>query len=79
MNGTTQQLLAPANGLGTFEALKGTWPGEVDACAPSKLAATSATSGLVVDSTSPFLVLSTTDGGHRFVDVGLPRFPSPLK
>lgn len=77
MNGTSQELLVSSDGGRHVEVAGQSWPGELDACGPAEVAATSASGALVVDSSSPFLVLSTTDGGRSFADVGLPALRLP--
>ncbi len=77
MNGTFQDLLTSGITPGRLAPITGDWPAPLDACGPGQLVATSPTSALVVQSTSPFLVTATTDGGRRFVDVGLPPLTVP--
>lgn len=72
MNGAFQFLLTARGAPGRLSPLTGQWPGPVNACRPGQLAATSVDGALVIDSTSPFLVEATADGGRHFVDVGLP-------
>jgi hypothetical protein len=71
MNGSTQTLLRSADG-GRRWTPQG-FPDPVQACGEAELAALSATSGLLVDSTSAYPVLRTTDGGATWRDVALPR------
>ena len=77
MNGISQQLLAPVAGHLRLAPLQGAWPGTLDACAPSEVAATSPHSALLVDSENPFLLLSTTDGGEHFANIALPPLRLP--
>jgi hypothetical protein len=51
------------------------WPSDVGTCGQSELVATSATTELLVDSTSPYELTRSTDGGTTWSDISLPAAP----
>ncbi len=71
MNGTQQVLLRSRDAGRTWTPLD--FPDPVQACGEAELVATSATSELLVDSTSTYPVLRTSDGGATWHDVAPPR------
>jgi hypothetical protein len=71
MNGSMQTLLRSRDGGAGWTALDFPYP--VQDCGEAELVATSPTSELLVDSTSTYPVLRTSDGGATWHDVGLPR------
>ncbi len=71
MNGSMQTLLRPRDG-GTGWATYD-FPYPVQACGEAELVATSPSSELLLDSTSTYPVLRTSDGGVTWHDVALPR------
>jgi hypothetical protein len=70
MNGGLQTVLRSADGGRRWSPLDFPYP--VQDCATAELVATSRTSALLVDSTSTYPVLRTTDGGIAWRDVTLP-------
>lgn len=68
-----QALLRQAVGSTRWVAVG--WPSDVGTCALAELVATSATSELLVDSTSPYKLTRSTDGGTTWSDVSLPPAP----
>jgi hypothetical protein len=73
MNGTTQALLRSSDGGRRWSALDFPYP--VQACWRAQLIATSPRSELLVDSTSDYPVLRTTDAGTTWHDVAIPKAP----
>jgi hypothetical protein len=70
MNGTVQTLLRSADGGRRWSPLGFPYP--VQDCGQAELVSLSATSALLVDSTSTYPVLRTTDDGATWRDVALP-------
>lgn len=73
MNGSIQSIFSSVDG-GRFW-LNPSWPSNVNACAAASLVATGASSELLVDASAPYPLLRSTDGGHAWSDVALPRTP----
>jgi hypothetical protein len=70
MNGSTQSVLTSTDGGRRWSAPPFPYP--VQSCGEAELVATSSTSELLIDSTSEFPVVRSTDAGATWHDVGLP-------
>jgi hypothetical protein len=68
-----QALLRGESGSASWVAVG--WPSDVGTCGPAELVATSATTELLVDSTSPYTLTRSTDGGTTWSAVSLPAGP----
>jgi hypothetical protein len=71
MDGIMQTLVRSTDGGSRWSALDFPYP--VQSCGEAELVATSPTSELLIDSTSTYPVLRTSDGGATWRDVALPR------
>lgn len=71
MNGTMQTLVRSTDGGNRWSPLD--FPYAVQACGAAEIVATSPTAALLVDSTSTYPVLRTTDGGASWQDISIPR------
>ncbi len=71
MNGTMQTLLRSTDSGSRWSSLDFPYPAQ--SCGEAELVATSRTSELLIDSTSTYPVLRTSDGGATWHDVALPR------
>jgi hypothetical protein len=74
MNGSIQWVLRSTNGGRQWSALD--FPYAVQSCGEAELIATSPTSELLVDSSSTYPVLGTSDAGATWHDIAIPRPPA---
>ena len=73
MNGTVQWVLISTDAGKGWRAP--TWPSNVDGCTSSSLVATGPSSELLVNSSSSYPMLRSTNGGMHWTDVALPTPP----